>query len=184
MAKEISREAPASGVVSVCQDQASALKTIRLMHGFPPSADRQVTLANWRQAPFSRWVFHHVGELVPSTEIVNDPADVLEWPLALNDLIFRLSPGHRLAAVGLWSRSRDTLVWRSPQFLRADVMRVWPARNTLVQNRSITVTDRSTNTPVKGPAQPITTGGGHCNRRCWYWRSAAMLSICTMYYLG
>jgi hypothetical protein len=25
---------------------------------------------------------------------------------------------------------------------------------------------------------------GHCNRRCWYWRSAAMLSICTMYYLG
>lgn len=50
--------------------------------------------------------------------------------LALNDLIFRLSPGHRFAAVGLWSRSRDTLDWRSPQFLRADVIRVWPARNT------------------------------------------------------
>jgi hypothetical protein len=54
---------------------------IRLMHGFPPSADRQVTLANWRQAPFSRWAFHHVRELVPSAEIVNDPADVHEWPI-------------------------------------------------------------------------------------------------------
>jgi hypothetical protein len=52
---------------------------IRLMHGFPPSTDRQVTLANWRQAPFSRWAFHHVRELVPSAEIVNDPADVHEW---------------------------------------------------------------------------------------------------------
>ena len=54
---------------------------MRLMHGFPPSADRQVTLANWRQAPFSRWAFHHVRELVPSAEIVNDPGDVHEWPI-------------------------------------------------------------------------------------------------------
>jgi hypothetical protein len=48
----------------------------------------------------------------------------------LNDLTFRISPGHRAAPVGLWSRSRDTAVWRSPQFLRADVIRVWPPRNT------------------------------------------------------
>jgi hypothetical protein len=54
----------------------------------------------------------------------------IPMPLAeLNDLRFRLIPGHRLASVGLWSRSRDTLVWRSPQFLRVDVMRAWPARN-------------------------------------------------------
>ena len=51
--------------------------------------------------------------------------------IELNDLIFRLVPGHPVAPVGLWSRSqRDTLVWRSPQFLRADVIRLWPARNT------------------------------------------------------
>jgi hypothetical protein len=49
----------------------------------------------------------------------------------LNDLMIRLTPGHPVAPVGLWSRSeRDTLVWRSPQFLRADVIRLWPARNT------------------------------------------------------
>ena len=53
----------------------------RLMHGFPPSADGQVTLANWRQTPFSRWAFHHMRELVPSAEIANDPADVHEWPI-------------------------------------------------------------------------------------------------------
>jgi hypothetical protein len=51
-------------------------------------------------------------------------------PAELNDLSFRLTPGHRVAPVGLWSRSRDSLVWRSPQFLRADVVRGWPARNT------------------------------------------------------
>jgi hypothetical protein len=54
---------------------------MQLMHGFAPSADTQVTLANWRQAPFSRWAFHHERELVPSAEIANNPADVHEWPI-------------------------------------------------------------------------------------------------------
>jgi hypothetical protein len=41
-------------------------------------------------------------------------------PLAeLNDLKFLLMPSHPVAPVGLWLRSRWTLVWRSPQFLRA-----------------------------------------------------------------
>jgi hypothetical protein len=48
----------------------------------------------------------------------------------LNDLEFRFIPGHLIAPVGLWSRSRGLLVWASPQFLRSDVIRVWPARNT------------------------------------------------------
>jgi hypothetical protein len=46
----------------------------------------------------------------------------------LYDLEFRITPGHRIARVGLWSRSRNCLMLRSPQFLRADVIRVWPAR--------------------------------------------------------
>lgn len=40
-----------------------------LMTGFPPPPDKLVTLANWRTAPFNRWAFHHVGELVPSAFI-------------------------------------------------------------------------------------------------------------------
>jgi len=46
----------------------------RLMEGFPPAEDGQVTLANWRTAPFSAWAFHHVREIVPSADIPNDPA--------------------------------------------------------------------------------------------------------------
>jgi len=50
-------------------------------------------------------------------------------PLAeLNDLHFRFIPGHEVAPVGLWSRSRGILLWRSPQFLSADVISAWPAR--------------------------------------------------------
>lgn len=44
-----------------------------LMRGFPPPAAAQVTLANWRQAPFSRWAFHHVREVVPSAAIPRGP---------------------------------------------------------------------------------------------------------------
>jgi len=40
----------------------------------------QATLANWRTAPFNRWAFHHVRELVPSADIPNDPARVRALP--------------------------------------------------------------------------------------------------------
>jgi CubicO group peptidase (beta-lactamase class C family) len=57
----------------------------RLMHGFPPAPEGQVTLANWRTSPFNRWAFHHVREIVPSADIANDPATVLELPSAPMD---------------------------------------------------------------------------------------------------
>jgi hypothetical protein len=50
-------------------------------------------------------------------------------PLAeLNGLMFRIATGNRVRA-GLWSRSHDLLVWSSPQFVRADAMRAYPAGN-------------------------------------------------------
>ena len=36
----------------------------------------QVTLANWRTAPFNRWAFHHVRELIPSADIPSAVAGV------------------------------------------------------------------------------------------------------------
>jgi CubicO group peptidase (beta-lactamase class C family) len=54
----------------------------RLMLGFPPAREGQVTLANWRTAPFNRWAFHHVREIVPSADIPNDPATALEFTSA------------------------------------------------------------------------------------------------------
>src|SRR5262245_49270924 len=58
----------------------------RLMHGFPPVPEGQVTLANWRTPPFNRWAFHHVREIVPSADIANDPATALELPSAPIDM--------------------------------------------------------------------------------------------------
>jgi CubicO group peptidase (beta-lactamase class C family) len=50
-----------------------------LMSGFPPIESDQVTLANWRTAPYIKWSFQHVRELVPSADIANAPGDV--WQL-------------------------------------------------------------------------------------------------------
>jgi CubicO group peptidase (beta-lactamase class C family) len=47
-----------------------------LMLGFPPPAEAQVTLANWRKPPWLRWSFQHVRELVPSADIPNVPGAV------------------------------------------------------------------------------------------------------------
>ena len=53
-----------------------------MMDRFPPPAEKQVALANWRTAPFNRWAFRHVRELIPSAEIPNDPAAVHPLPEA------------------------------------------------------------------------------------------------------
>src|SRR5687768_18413062 len=52
-----------------------------MMQGFPPAPQDQATLANWRSAPFSRWAFHHVRELVPSADIAHDPNRVRALPV-------------------------------------------------------------------------------------------------------
>src|SRR5438067_7067431 len=46
----------------------------------------QATLANWRTAPFNRWSFHHVRELVPTADIANDCARISSLPAAPGEL--------------------------------------------------------------------------------------------------
>lgn len=46
------------------------------MQGFPPAPDQQVELSNWRSAPYNRWAFHHVRELLPTAAIPNAPRNV------------------------------------------------------------------------------------------------------------
>ena len=46
----------------------------------------QVTLATWRTAPFNRWAFHHVRELIPSADIAHDPESVRVLPARPQDL--------------------------------------------------------------------------------------------------
>jgi hypothetical protein len=84
-------------------------------------------------------------------------------PLAeLNDLHFRIVPGHPVAPVGLWSRSRGILIWRSPQFLSADVISAWPARDQKQATVSNAILDRLQE--IMKPEAPLTKV--EARRRC------------------
>jgi len=65
----------------------SARPASGLMTGSPPPSDRLVTLANWQDAPFNRWGFTHIQDLMPTARIARgtgpiselepgDPADI------------------------------------------------------------------------------------------------------------
>ena len=51
-----------------------------------PQLLSRATLANWRVAPFNRWAFHHVRELIPTADIPNDPQKVRALPLQPREL--------------------------------------------------------------------------------------------------
>ncbi len=40
-----------------------------LMNAFPADPADQVTLANWRTAPYARWAFRHVRELIATAPV-------------------------------------------------------------------------------------------------------------------
>src|SRR4051812_48350319 len=86
----------------------------RLMHGFPPRPEGQVTLANWRTSPFNRWAFHHVREIVPSADIANDPATANEFssaPVDMSGLRIARDRGPALSLEGfLEETTTDALV--------------------------------------------------------------------------
>jgi len=56
-----------------------------LMTGFPPAPEDQVSLANWREAPFNRWSFRHVREIIPTADIARDPHQARPLPIGLVD---------------------------------------------------------------------------------------------------
>src|ERR1043166_3734691 len=62
------------------------MPAMALMTGFPPPPEGQVTLANWRTAPFNRWGFQHVREIVPSADIPHAPERIWVLPSAPADL--------------------------------------------------------------------------------------------------
>ncbi|WP_371422690.1 serine hydrolase domain-containing protein [Tardiphaga sp.] len=57
-----------------------------LMSGFPSLPKDQATLANWRTDPYNKWAFHHVRDLVPSSDIPNTPADIWQFESDPRDL--------------------------------------------------------------------------------------------------
>jgi len=74
----------------------------RIMAAFPPTPDEQVTLANWRQHPFSEWAFHNVRELLPTASIPGTAADPAPQSLAqtyLEDVSFANPRGEKVGFV-------------------------------------------------------------------------------------
>ena len=70
------------------------------MSAFPSAEADLVTLANWRMAPYNKWAFQHVREIVPSADIPNAPGDVWELVSEPKDFhSFRFE--HRGRAYGL-----------------------------------------------------------------------------------
>ncbi|HEY1332807.1 MAG TPA: hypothetical protein VGF31_01045, partial [Myxococcaceae bacterium] len=58
-----------------------------LMAGAPPfPKPAQVSLANWQEAPYNRWAFQHVRELVPTARIRRGDGPVWRFPRAERDL--------------------------------------------------------------------------------------------------
>ena len=47
-----------------------------LMDGSPPPSDKQVDLENWQGAPWNRWSFQHVDEVIPSARIARGDGPV------------------------------------------------------------------------------------------------------------
>lgn len=58
-----------------------------LMAGPPPfTGENLVTLENWQRAPFNRWAFQHIRELIPTARIPRGEGPHWELPRAERDL--------------------------------------------------------------------------------------------------
>lgn len=84
------------------------------MEGAPPPPGAQVDLANWRTAPFNRWAFHHVRELLPTATIANDARTARPLETARPDLAglgVEAQDGRRLDLAGFVAETQtDGLV--------------------------------------------------------------------------
>ena len=56
-----------------------------LMKGAPPGPENQVTLANWRTAPFNRWAFSNVRSLIPTVNMIGRNSN-FSYPIDGSDL--------------------------------------------------------------------------------------------------
>jgi CubicO group peptidase (beta-lactamase class C family) len=50
------------------------------MHGFPPPEDKLVTLANLQDAPYNRWSFLHISNVMPTAQISRGSGPVTKLP--------------------------------------------------------------------------------------------------------
>ena len=59
---------------------------MKMMQGFPPAANHQVLLANWREPDIARWSFNHLRQLLPTAPIGKQHLMIGSWRKALHHL--------------------------------------------------------------------------------------------------
>jgi len=80
-----------------------------LMSAFPSPETDLVTLANWRTAPYNKWAFQHVREIVPSADIPNAPGDIWTLVSELKDFdSFRFEHGGKTYNLDQFLDQTDT----------------------------------------------------------------------------
>jgi len=94
-----------SAGVAARADAPKTAEELGLMRGFPPPADKQVTHANLAEAPYNRWAFQHMRELLPSRALERGDGPVAALPrgepLDLRGLSVDL-PGEQSMKVSTW----------------------------------------------------------------------------------
>jgi CubicO group peptidase (beta-lactamase class C family) len=70
---------------------------MQMMQGFPPAANHQVLLANWREPDIARWSFNHLRQLLPTAPMrpANPPTTLATARQDLDDLSFLDARGDR-----------------------------------------------------------------------------------------
>ena len=58
----------------------------QIMQGFPVAEDDRIPLAAWDHAPWNRWSFHHVREILPTAEVWRGRNEIWELPQQLRVL--------------------------------------------------------------------------------------------------
>ena len=70
---------------------------MKMMQGFPPAANHQVLLANWREPDIARWSFNHLRQLLPTAPMrpASPPTALSTARQDLDDLSFLDARGDR-----------------------------------------------------------------------------------------
>lgn len=93
------------GVPGPSYGQVSAVMTVSgIMQGFPVPPTSRVPRTDWDRAPWNRWSFQHVREIVPTVEVWRGRWPVRDVPRAerdLDDISFAADGGRKLT-VACW----------------------------------------------------------------------------------
>ena len=90
-------------------DNNSNSDIMQMMQGFPPDADHQVLLANWREPGIARWSFNHLRQLLPTAPMppADPPMALAEARQDLHDLSFLDAAGNKQRLADFLARSQS-----------------------------------------------------------------------------